>query len=246
MTSPESKSRKSRKASLRDTPVPSDFADLLRESEERLKTFIEDRLNTVTEKLTKIESALSAVQTECTRLDSEVTIIRDAICKQQLQLEANERKLREKNLILHNIPEEDVITSTDQLKNDNDKVLHICRVADIDVKKDDIAVVRRLGKRVAGKARPLKLELTNSELKFKFLNKRKDVIGNQNIQTNFKNKVFINPDNSFFVQLEEQRLRKHLAKLKEEFPSRPSYIKSGVLYHEGSEVDRVDVRKQLL
>ena len=231
---------------MKETSVSSDFADLLRESEERLKTFIEDRFNTLTEKLTKIESALSAVQTECARLDSEITVIRDTICKQQLQIEASERKLREKNLIVHNIPEVDVDTSTEQLRNDNEKVMHICRMADIDVKNEDIVAVRRLGKRISGKCRPLKIELSKSDHKYKFLNKRKDVIGNKNLLTDFKNKVFINPDNSYFVQLEEQRLRKHLAQLKNDFPSRPSYIKSGVLYHEGSVVDKVDVRNQLM
>jgi regulator of replication initiation timing len=69
---------------------------LIQESEERVKKYIKDELTVLMEKYSKIERHVSAVQSECVRLDIEVSKIKEIIEKQQLQIEYNEQKLREK------------------------------------------------------------------------------------------------------------------------------------------------------
>ena len=245
MASPQQKSTRSRKTSLKDTPSSSSISDLIRESEERLKEFFKTEMSLVTQKLSKIETALSAVQTQCLRLDSEVSEVKEVIFKQQTQIEAHERKLRERNLIIHNIPETHISTATEQLKDDSDKIQFLCRSADINIKKADLVSLRRLGRNVQGKSRPLKIELTSTDQKFKILNQRKNITRNQVIQTCFQTKVFVNPDNSFLIQKEEHRLRQELKEYKECNPSRSYYIRSGVLYHDNKMIDRINIRNQL-
>ena len=61
------------------------------------------------------------------------------------------------------------------------------------------------------------------------------------MKSHFQNSVFVNPDSSYLVQREEFRLRQMLKKLKEENPNRTLYIRSGRLYADDTEVDKVDV-----
>ena len=63
----------------------------------------------------------------------------------------------------------------------------------------------------------------------------------------FGNTVYVNPDNTVLVQLEKQRLRKRLHQLRTgtEDPGGSSYIRSGVLFSKGVEMDHVDTTRQL-
>ena len=121
----------------------------------------------------------------------------------------------------------------------------MCRNVDIRMNRNDLVSVRRLGKRTSQKPRPIKVEMRHKELKFAFLNKRKSITRNQEIQTYFQNKVFVNTDNSFLVQREENRLRVRLKEMGRSEPNTNSYIRAGVLYQDDHKVDEVDVRNQL-
>ena len=236
-----------RKGSTKDANVlsASDVANLLRESEERMKKIFKEEMSLIADKLTKIENSLSSVQTECARLDDEILKIKKVIKGQQIQIESGERKLRRNNIIVQNIPESNLSSSTEQLKDDFDKISYLCRCTDIDIHKDDFVSLRRLGRKSTDKARPLKIEFKNTDLKFRFLNKRKNIIQNREIKRYFHNTIYVNPDNSYLVQCEEFRLRQRLKELKEEDPSAFPYIRSGNLYSHDTVIDRIDVCNQL-
>lgn len=239
------KNTRSRKGSLKDSTSNAEILELLRESEERIKKCIKAEISLMTEKLTTIETALSSVQSECARIDNEILKVKEVIYNQQVQIEKNEQRLRSNNIIVHNIPETNVSTASVQLKDDSEKLRFLCRSADININKDDVISTRRLGKRSSGKSRPLKIELRNRDQKYEFLNKRRHIITNQELQRCFESRIFVNPDNSFLVQKEEYRLRERLKRLKAEEPNLSCYIRSGTLYQEGKMIDKIDFRHQL-
>ena len=136
-------------------------------------------------------------------------------------------------------------TSTEQLSDDADKIRFLCRSVDLDVKREDIVTLHRVGRKATGKHRTFKVELRSTDSKFKFLNIRNEITRSQKIKPCFQNSVFVNPDSSYLVQREEFRLRQRLKKLKEENPHRTLHIRSGCLYADDTEVDKVDVCDEL-
>ena len=116
-----------RKGSTKDSGVSlNDIAKLLRESEERIKNdmqqFFQRELATVTSKLEKLESRFSFVQQEIVRVDDCIARMREVIVDQQSQIELHEKKLRECNLIVHNVAEGDLSSTEASLKDDTEEV----------------------------------------------------------------------------------------------------------------------------
>ena len=78
------------------------------------------------------------------------------------------------------------------------------------------------------------------------MNKRKFISTNSKMQEIFHNRIFVNVDSSFLVRKEEVRLRQKLKDIMEEDSGVRAYIRSGILYVDGKEDDRVNVINQLL
>ena len=192
----------------------------------------------------RIESKLSTVQTECVRLDSEIDTIRKILFDQQLQIESQEKRLRAANIIVHNMPEDEITVSGEKLDNDSEKMSALCNMANIALEPDEMVVFQRLGKRQTNKTRPLKIQMKSPEQKFKLLNNRKKISNNDEIKHAFRNKVYVNVDSSFLLQKEEFRLRRELKELKANAPQTVAYIRSGALYSNGTIVDKIDIRNQ--
>ena len=76
-----------RKGSVKDSLTLDDVSSLIRQSEERIKSCFKDEIAALTEKIATLENNLSVVQTECSRLDFEVTRMKDIITNQQLTIE---------------------------------------------------------------------------------------------------------------------------------------------------------------
>ena len=76
-------------------------------SEMCIRDSFKDELKVITDRLDRFEQHLSSVQTECARLDSEVSTLKELLISQQMQLEGHESRMRENNIIVHNIPEND-------------------------------------------------------------------------------------------------------------------------------------------
>lgn len=234
-----------RKGSMKDSVTIDDIQNLILKSEERMKAFFREEIAVLTERLVRLEDSLSSVQTECVRLDDEVTKLKTVITSQQLQIEGNEQRLRANNLILHNISEDDLSHGPNRISNDREKVDVILKSCNTVLSSDDIMSYQRLGKRQSGKTRPLKITLKSTENKYQLLNRRRSVATNETIQQLFHKRIYINCDSSFLVQKEEFRLRQRLKQLKSEEPGSSIYIRSGVLYLDNSIIDKIDVKNQL-
>lgn len=121
----------------------------------------------ITYRLSGIENSLSTIQTEiCSRLEVEVEKVKYVIKAQQMQIEAEERKIKDKNIIAHNVSETNLSTATEKLKEDFE-VRFLYRSRDLDIKENDIGPLRRLGRTNSDKIWPLKIELKNVDSKFK-------------------------------------------------------------------------------
>lgn len=124
------KTTRSRKGSLKDAKdlsiKPTDLSSLFHEFEERMKSFMKEELKAITDRLSNIENKISSLKVNCTRLDNDVAEIKEIVTKQQLRIESHEEKLRENNLVIHNIPEREISTGITTLKTDCQKVSHLC------------------------------------------------------------------------------------------------------------------------
>ena len=245
MSSP--KNLRNRKGSIKDNKesAESDFSALLRETEERMKSFFKEEIKTLHDRMSSIENSILNLKTECIRLDDNLLKVKEVIVAQQKQIESNESKLRERNLVIHNIPESDVIDGIEKLKDDTDKLTFLCKTPSVQIKADDISSTKRLGQLKPGKPRPIKIELRTRDIKYRLLNRRREISKNESLIKTFGRKIFVNPDQSFLVQREELRLREEQSRLKDENPGSSVYIRSGVLYLDNSPKDRINVTHHL-
>ena len=230
------RSLRSRKAS---TEV--DIATLIIESEERIK----GEIRALSDRLCKMEGTITVIQTECVMLDDEIKKIKQVVINQQKLIERNEEKNRANNLIVHNLPETEISHNKVTLKSDADKLSFISKTTGIDIDQNDIVSTHRLGKKCPNKTRPTKIILKNKELKHKALSKRKEISQSPLIHSTFGAGIFINPDDSFLVQKELYRLRQKLKEMKTKDPNCKPYIRSRVLYLDGSVIDEVNIENQL-
>lgn len=75
--SPNTKTNaRGRRGSLKDSITLNDVAEIVRESEKRMKAFIKDEIKILTDRLAQIETNVSLMKTECVRLDDEVSKIK--------------------------------------------------------------------------------------------------------------------------------------------------------------------------
>lgn len=244
-----------RKGSVKDSVSYDDFSKLLRESEDRIRKDMQQvfqkEISTLKDKLERFESRFSFIHQELVRIDGQYERLKELVVSQQLQIEQGEKRARECNLILHNIPETDLSTSTSCLKSDDDKIKTLIQTAKIDVNMGDVVSIQRIGKSHLSpggskqRQRPIKISLKDKDKKYKILNKRREISQNTLLKQTFHNKIFVNSDSSFLVQKEEYRLRQHLKEIKSDNSSASAFIRAGVLYVDGSEVDKIDIKKQL-
>jgi hypothetical protein len=163
-------------------------------------------------------------------------------------LENHEKVFREKNIIINNIPERDQSSNSESLRTDAEKLHFLIETADLKVDCDDIVSIQRIGKPQKGdksKSRQIKVSLKDRNIKFEFLNNRKNIASNDELKSVLYSRIFVNSDSSFLIQKEEFRLRQKLKQLKSEKPNGRYYIRSGHLYVDEISVDKVDVINQL-
>ena len=241
----QTRGRKGSSTTTKENLNLSDISALIHESEARIKDFVKTEIGAVNSRLERFEATLFSVKNDCERLEVEVSKIKQIINEQQIMIEKHESKIRECNIIVHNIPEGPVLSGTDTLREDKEKMLILCRTASLNVKAEDMRSFERLGKRQPNKNRPLKITMKSSSQKFELLNKRKFISSHKDVIHLFDTRIYLNSDSSLLVRREEFRLRQRLKDLKHKKPDASSYIRSGVLYHDGEVLDKVDVKKQL-
>ena len=243
-----SRPSRARKGSLKEANKDTgnvDLSLLIRESEERIKSFFREEMKNINNRLLNIENNMSNLKMNCVRLDEEIVQIKEVLAKQHARIENHEEKLRENNLVIHNIPERDVAFGSTTLKTDDSKITYLCETSRVDVSAKDIVSVHRLGQRKGDRPRPLKVVLKSKDLKYKLLNKRKEISKNHDLIQPFGNNVFVNPDHSFLYRKEDFRLRKEMKRLKSENPDSSVYLRSGSLYQDNIVIDKVNITNQL-
>ena len=241
------KTSKTLKGSLKGTKdiYANDLSLLLRESEEGMKCLFKEEIKSIADRLSNTENNVSSIKMEAVRMDNKITMMKDVIMKQQMRVESHETKLRENNLIVHNISENDVLTDTGKLESDIKKVEFLCETIRVDIDADDIASCFRLGKRRSSMPRPLKIVLKEKSDKYKLLNARNEISQNTKLSKIFGKRIFVNPDNSFLVQREEVRLRQESQHMKKDSLDASLYIRSGTLYYNNMAVDKIDITNQI-
>ena len=137
---------------------------------------------------------MCGLKVECTRIDTEVSEMREIIIQQQKQIEKQEEKPRENNLIAQNISEKEIVIGSKKLSDDVEKLSYICDSSNICLTPKDIAGTQRLGKRQDDKPRPLKILLKSKEKIFGILNKRKNIHQNGVLSRNLESRIFFNPE----------------------------------------------------
>ena len=244
---PASAGTRGRKGSVKEVPSLDDISSLLKLTEERLAKCFREEVASLRGEVKTLEKKLSLALTECSRLNEEVDTLKNVLCSQQRTIEIHEQKLKACNLIVHNIPEEQVMSGSTTLKDDREKIQALIHLNDIEVKESEVVSVQRIGQKRSDKTRPLKIHVTlcDSDKKFKFLNKRKFISTSSRMQEIFHNRIFVNVDSSFLVRKEEFRLRQRLKEVMDEGSGVKAYIRSGSLYVDGKVVDKVDVANQL-
>lgn len=247
MSSPSSHAvgRKGKNISLNKDQLLNELKELILASEERMKSWYENKMDAFHERLTKVESTVNSLLCERVEISDEITKIKKVVVQQQLKIEEHEEKLRASNLIFHNIPEGMIRLGKRVLDTDDKKVEFVCEAANIDIRTCDISFLRRLGKKGDREKRPLKISLKDKNDKFKVLNKRKDITQSQDIQSTFGQRIFVNNDSSFLVRKEEYRLRQEMKRLRSSYPGEPIFLRAGSLYHNDLIVDKINIENSL-
>ena len=163
MSTNDAPSTRGRRGSVKEVPSLDDISALLKHTEERLVKCFREEVASLREEVKQLERKLSSTQTECSRLDDEVRTLRGIICNQQNMIEVHEQKLRACNLIVHNIPEGEVLSGSKTLKHDREKIEALINDNNIEVKESDVVSVRRIGQKRSNKIRPLNITPSDSE-----------------------------------------------------------------------------------
>lgn len=221
-----------------------DVKDLILGFEKRL----DDKLSDVLRKVEVIEKSLQSVITNQVRIDTEVNKMKDVILNQQYFIEKVEAEKRANNVIVHGIPEGDIPVNNDlRIGSDIDKVSHLSKALTPNDNRiaGDIEHVRRIGKRIDGKNRPLLVRFWERSSRNEFLYEQKKFRQSDEINSTF-GKVFVNKDSTFLVRKEEFRLRGKLKSIRSTLKANESaYIKNGKLFMNNEEIDCIDISKQL-
>ena len=209
----------------------------------RLEEKLTQKLEAITSKVDAITTRLDMIQTDQVRINLEVEKIKSIIIDQQNFIEKYEQKKRKMNLIINGIPEKDIAIHDEILKDDESKVNYICDEICENFNENHIVECVRLGKGNSNRSRPMKVEFSNKDIRYKLLSGQKKLrVSNPDIF----GKVFSNPDMSYLMRKEHKRLRDELRSLKASSSSNDQiFIKKGCLYKNSNVLDNVDINNQL-
>ena len=136
-----------------------DMERLIRESKNRIIS----RIDRIEERIASIEDSLTRIQTEQIRLDVQNDKLKDLIINQQMQIESIESRSRRNNLIFNGLSESDVHVNGMKLKNDIEKLNHLCKTINANFQDNVILSSTRLGKSNDKKNNPRPLKVVFNE-----------------------------------------------------------------------------------
>ncbi len=79
--------------------------------------------------------------------------------------ELKDQEERKLNILFFNLPESKSGETSDTAKHDKDEVKHLAKQCKVTINKDEITMVKRLGKKQADKPRPLLIQVSSDEKK---------------------------------------------------------------------------------
>ncbi len=216
--------------------------NLMMQSEKRIIS----RLDDIVSRITSIEGRLDQFYMDQVLLSSEMDKVKEIVVRQQEQIEKLEAAQRGRSLIFSCIPENDVLADgNEKLSEDIDKITYLCSSVAQDFDSTSIAESFRLGRPGKKQKRPIKVTFKTVEARNNILRSQRRLRNDSSIENSF-GLVFINPDRTPIMRLEEKRLRDKMRELKS-ISSNPSdvYIRAGKLFEKSVIVDQINVGNQL-
>ena len=226
-------------------PTLQDFKKLLSESEERVISKFNAKIDTLLSKVTALESAINDVKAVQVQQEMCIAQMKDVIAEQQGRIEAFDERERRCNLIVSNLPETSITLNEETFENDETKVLALVNEilpASQELDSDDVHEVVRLG-RPGMKPRILRVKFSEESSRNKILRSCRN-LNSSEIQAAF-GRIYINKDLSFLRRQEEKRLRQRRSDLKKSYPEADVRIKNGKLFLGPAIRDCIDYRNQL-
>lgn len=253
MSSPANDKKRSLRKNSVQTPTCgsstftlADIQRLIAESEERIKTHVEEKFDLLCLKMSNIENAITEIKAVQVQQESDISHIKEVIATQQQQIESFEERERRNNLIISNVPEESFQSVDKQLlTEDTSKVLSLFNEISPPGRvfsEDEILEVARLG-RAGGRPRVLRVKLRDMRSRNDILRSSKN-LNSSPIRKTF-GRVYVNKDMSFLRRKEEKRLRDEYRILRDKFPDANVRLRNGRLFLGPATRDCVDYRNQL-
>lgn len=226
-------------------PTLQDFKKLLSESEERVISNINAKIDILLNRVSSLESAITDIKAVQVQQEMSIAHIKDVIVEQQRQIEAFDERERRCNLIVSNLPETNITFDQATFEDDETKVLALANEilpASQVLDSSDILEVVRLG-RPGKKPRTLKVKFSDQSSRNNVLRSGKG-LSSDGIRAAF-GRIYVNKDLSFLRRQEEKRLRMKRNELKKTYPEADVRIKNGKLFLGPAIRDSVDYRNQL-
>ena len=240
-----------RKSSKTATPNPQpscsllEFKNLLLESEERVISKLNAKIDALIEKVSAVESAINDIKAVQVQQEMDIDKIKDLIVTQQTHIEWLDERSRGCNLMVSGLPESNITYNQETLEDDKEKALTL--INDIlypgqVLDSDDIVDVTRLG-RPGRNPRPLKVKVIDEKCRNNVVRSGR-LLNSDKIRSVF-GRVYINKDLSYLRRQEEKRLRQKRNELKAAHPDADVRLKNGKLYLGPAVRDMLDYRNQL-
>lgn len=141
-----------------------------------------------------MNSKLDSIVTEMSKIKEENSKLKEIVIKQEEKINSLQREIRKKNIVIKGVEE----TENEIEKVTYDKVISIIQKIGITINpKEDIDVVKRIGKYKNERKRPILIKLTKESTKFMILKNAKNLKGTD---------IWIDEDYPKEVQEERRRL----------------------------------------
>ncbi len=149
----------------------------------------------------KVEQAGSARDTETTKATTSEMI-----------KEIKDQEERKRNIVLHNVTEKNTENAEERTKHDREQLKELGKVCKQTIKKEDVVMIRRLGKRNGNRPRPLLVEFKDEEKKAALM---QNLVNLSNAPDNLR-KISVQHDLTKKQREEEKKMREEAKKMESE------------------------------
>ena len=194
------------------------------------------------EKIEAVESTIKSIKAVQMQQETDISHIKEVIANQQRQIESYEEKERKCNLIISNMPENEVTVNNVSIDNDVEKIVALANLilpSDDKISRADIEETVRIGRRGG----ILKVRLSDVYCRNKILRSCRSL--NSPAVLGSFGRLYVNKDMSYLRRCEEKRLRNECRRLKTLYPDAVVRIRNGNLLLGQGIKDCVDYRNQL-